>query len=127
MTVIGYTPGPTEVPATGDCAQVSGPQLSVAQVRAGKQRSGMEALQLITVICTGNADEFVTQAQFSVGGIVSTIVTVWVHWSWFPQSSIACQVRVMTSGQVPFVTVLMTVTITPLLGVPGGGEQLLVQ
>jgi len=29
----------------------------------------------------------------------------------------------MTWGQVPFVTVLTTVTTTPLLGVPGGGEQ----
>jgi hypothetical protein len=33
----------------------------------------------------------------------------------------------MTIGQVPLVTVLMTVTTTPLLGVPGGGEQLFVQ
>jgi hypothetical protein len=32
----------------------------------------------------------------------------------------------MTIGQVPLVTVLMTVTTTPLLGVPGGGEQLFV-
>jgi hypothetical protein len=32
----------------------------------------------------------------------------------------------MTLGQVPLVTVLMTVTTTPLLGVPGGGEHALV-
>jgi hypothetical protein len=33
----------------------------------------------------------------------------------------------MTLGQVPLVTVLMTVTTTPLLGVPGGGEHAFVQ
>ncbi len=33
----------------------------------------------------------------------------------------------MTCGQVPLVTVLTTVTTTPLLTVPGGGEQLFVQ
>jgi len=33
----------------------------------------------------------------------------------------------MIIGQEPFVTVLTTVTTTPLLGVPGGGEQLFVQ
>jgi hypothetical protein len=32
----------------------------------------------------------------------------------------------MTWGQLPLVTVLTTVTTTPLLGVPGGGEQLFV-
>jgi len=83
--------------------------------------------QACTVMITGKADELVTQLQFSTGGMVSTTVTVWLHWSWLVQSSIACQVRVMTMGQVPFVTVLTTVTTTPLLGVPGGGEQLFVQ
>jgi hypothetical protein len=33
----------------------------------------------------------------------------------------------MILGQVPLVIVLMIVTTTPLLGVPGGGAQLFVQ
>jgi hypothetical protein len=66
------------------------------------------------------------QLQSRKGGVVSTTVTVWLHCAMLPQSSTPFHVRVMTLGQVPLVTVLMTVTTTPLLGVPGGGEQLFV-
>jgi hypothetical protein len=76
---------------------------------------------------TGKAEELVTHVQLRTGGMVSTTVMVWLHWSWLPQSSTPCQVRVMIWGQVPLVTVPMTETTTPLLGVPGGGEQAFVQ
>jgi hypothetical protein len=69
----------------------------------------------------------VTHVQLSTGGVVSTTVTVWLHWETLPQSSTPCQDRVMICGQVPFVTVPVIVTTTPLLGVPGGGTQALVQ
>ena len=66
------------------------------------------------------------QLQLSTGGVVSTTVTVWLHLALLPQSSTACQVWVMTHGQEPFVTVLMTVTVTPPFGVPGWGQHALV-
>src|SRR4051812_5892301 len=52
------------------------------------------------------------QLQNRTGGVVSTTVTVWLHVAVWPQSSTALQVRVMTFGQVPLVTVLRTVTVT---------------
>jgi len=87
---------------------------------------GIIPTQPWTVIVTGKAELFVIQVQLSCGAIVSTTVTDWLHWATLPQSSTPFHVRVMIMGQVPFVTVLMTVSTTPLLGVPGGGEQLFV-
>jgi hypothetical protein len=84
------------VPADGDWAQLTTPQASEAQVIAGRQRLGMTPEQAWMVMVTGKADELVIQVQLSTGGMVSTTVTVWLHWSWLPQSSDACQVRVMT-------------------------------
>jgi hypothetical protein len=48
-------------------------------------------------------------AQVMTGGVVSTTVTAWLHDAVFEQQSVACHVRVMTSGQeVPFVIVPVT-------------------
>jgi hypothetical protein len=49
-------------------------------------------------------------AQVSVGGVVSTIVTVSVHVLVLPQQSLASQIRVMNCGQMPFVKVPSTKT-----------------
>src|SRR5580765_4679558 len=47
------------------------------------------------------------------GGVVSTIVTVWLQVLVLPQQSLASQVRVTTCGQIPvFVTVFSTTAIT---------------
>src|SRR6185295_4658404 len=105
VTVMGYTPGPTPVPAGGVWEQVSGPHRSKAQVRAAWHRSGMVLWHAVTVRTTGMAAELVMQAQLRTGGVVSTTVTVWLHVATFMQSSTACQVRVITCGQVPLVTV----------------------
>ena len=68
---------------------------------------------------------FWRQAQSATGAVVSTTVTFWLQKDELPQSSTASQVRVMTQGQVPLVTVLME-TATPLDGVPDAGMQALV-
>ena len=65
-------------------------------------------------------------AQVSIGGTVSAKVTDWLHILVFPHASVASQVRVMTCGQTPFVTVLRTVmlTLVPLqLSVAVGGSK----
>jgi hypothetical protein len=49
--------------------------------------------------------------QVKTGGVVSMLVTVWLHVLLLPQQSYATQVRVMICGQVPLVTVLNTFTI----------------
>jgi hypothetical protein len=51
-------------------------------------------------------------AQVSTGGVMSTIDTIWMQVLVLPQASIATQVRVMTRGQTPLVTVLSTVSVT---------------
>ncbi len=51
-------------------------------------------------------------AQVNTGGVLSTTVTPWLHVLLLPQMSTACHVRVMSCGQVPFVTVLRTLTLT---------------
>src|ERR1039457_4461429 len=52
------------------------------------------------------------QPQFTTGGLVSAMVTDWLQKLLFPHWSVSAQVRVMTLGQTPFVTVLAMVTIT---------------
>ncbi len=43
--------------------------------------------------------------QLIVGGVVSWIITVWLHAAWLPQElSIAVQLAVITCGQEPLVT-----------------------
>jgi len=51
-------------------------------------------------------------AQVSTGGVVSTTDTIWLQVLVLPQASVANQVRVMTRGQIPLVTVLSTVSVT---------------
>src|ERR1022692_1398276 len=51
--------------------------------------------------------------QSAAGGVVSTTVTVWLHDALLPQLSVACQVFVISLGQVPLVMVLTTVTVNP--------------
>jgi hypothetical protein len=53
-------------------------------------------------------------AQVMTGGTVSTMVTVWEQVVELVQQSVACQVRVMTTGQTEpmLVTVLRTVMVT---------------
>src|ERR1039457_6135519 len=48
------------------------------------------------------------------GGMVSTTVTVWLPVALLLQRSVACQVRVMSCGQRPLLTVLRTVIVTLL-------------
>src|SRR5438034_11171708 len=69
---------------------------------------------------------FCRQLQSRTGGLVSTTVTVWLHDATVPQSSLACQVRVITCGHEPLVTVVTPRKTTPLPGVPGCGQQALV-
>ena len=113
------------VPAGGDCVQVSGPQLSVAQNRATWQKSGITSEQFVTVSGIGGkaALPFVRQAQFNTGGVVSTTVTVWLHEARCMQLSCAVQVRVITCGQVPLVVVVTLMSVTPLPVVPACGQQ----
>ena len=88
----------------------------------------MVAVQLVRMSGRGGkAAELVRQAQSRTGGVVSTIVIFWLQVATCWQSSTACQVRVMMVGQTLLVTVLTTVSTTPLLGVPNGGAQALVQ
>src|SRR5271156_1346422 len=56
--------------------------------------------------------------QLMVGGVVSTTVTVWRQVLVSPQPSANSQVRVMTCGQTPLVTVPVTV-MSKLVLVPG--------
>ena len=51
-------------------------------------------------------------AQVRTGGRVSLTVTVWLHMFVLLQQSAATQVRVITGGQVPLVTVLTTESVT---------------
>jgi len=51
-------------------------------------------------------------AQVRTGGVVSTTVTVWLQVAVLLQASVAIQVRVMTCGHTPLVTVLRTVSVT---------------
>lgn len=48
-------------------------------------------------------------AHVMMGGVVSTTVTIWLHDALPEQPSVACQVRVITCGQTPFVIVPVTV------------------
>src|ERR1035437_7304068 len=57
-------------------------------------------------------DTVLSRAQVSPGGVVSTTVTIWRQVLVFPQASMTSQVRVMTCGQTPLVTVLATVITT---------------
>src|SRR4051794_25894949 len=51
-------------------------------------------------------------AQVRAGGVVSTIVTVWLQVLVWPQQSVACQVRVTAIEQpLPLVTVLTTLMV----------------
>src|SRR4051812_23265605 len=50
--------------------------------------------------------------QLMLGGLVSMSVTISVQNDEFEQQSVACQLRVMTWGQGPFVTALTSVTVT---------------
>src|SRR5262245_13206917 len=49
VTVMGWEPGKTSVPAGGDCAQDKGPQLSVAHADRSAHKSGMVLEQATTV------------------------------------------------------------------------------
>jgi hypothetical protein len=50
--------------------------------------------------------------QVMPGGVLSTIVTVCVQVLKLLQQSVACQIRVITHGQVPLVLVLLAVMVT---------------
>ena len=121
VTVMGCTPGNTMVPATGDCAQVSGPQRSVAHALRSRQKSGTTFEQPVTV--RGKSGLFCKHWQSSTGGVVSTTVTIWLHEARTPQPSRAVQVRVITCGQEPLVVVVTLISVTPLPVVPCGGQQ----
>src|SRR5438046_1623518 len=66
--------------------------------------------------------------QLMTGAVVSTTLTVWLHWALLPQGSVAAQVRVASKvlPQWPavLVTVLTTVIVAlPLLSVAVGGSK----
>src|SRR5438874_2619055 len=65
--------------------------------------------------------------QEMMGAVVSTMMTVWLHWAALPQASVAAQVRVALKAfpQATFVTVLTTDTFAaPLLSVADGGSKI---
>ncbi len=63
--------------------------------------------------------------QVKTGGVVSTTVTVWLQVAMLVHTSWICQVRVMTIGQIPLVTVSSTVRVTlvPLHAPKAVGES----
>ncbi|HMJ91294.1 MAG TPA: hypothetical protein VK530_15845 [Candidatus Acidoferrum sp.] len=50
-------------------------------------------------------------AQVIAGGVVSTTVTVWLHWEEFPQASVALHVRVAAKPQFRRLVVVLTIPI----------------
>ena len=65
-------------------------------------------------------------AQVIVGGVVSVIVTVWLHWALLPQASVAFQVRVALKvlPQPAFVIVLTTeIVFVPQVSVAVGASK----
>src|SRR4051812_21455611 len=92
VTVMRYEPGPTTVPAGGDCEQLSaatGVQSSLKQFLL--QKSGMIALhaRIGRVSCC-------RQAQSITGGVVSPRrITLKLHVAELPIASVAVQVTVL--------------------------------
>src|SRR6267154_2406472 len=76
---------------------VAVPLLSVAV-----GRSKVQALPNCTVL-------LVLLVQFMTGAVVSTTVTVWLHWALLPQASVACQVRVASKVLPQWPATLVTV------------------
>ena len=110
MVTVALGPG-TIVPGGGDCEYTksqTGVQLSVALT----EMAGMTIWQL-----EFNATITALLGQWIIGAVVSTTVTVWLQDLASPQASSISQVRVMTCGQIPLVTVFATV-ISTLLVVP---------
>src|SRR5260370_10551284 len=56
--------------------------------------------------------------QFITGAVVSTTVTVWLHWALLLQASIACQVRVASKVLPQWPAVLVTVLRIVMVAVP---------
>ena len=50
--------------------------------------------------------------QLITGGVVSTMVTVWLHEALLVQQSVTCQVRVIASAQGPAMLVVVPTTMT---------------
>src|SRR5260221_10463107 len=48
------------------------------------------------------------EGQLIVGGVLSITATLWLHVLVFPHGSVTTQVRVITLGQIPLVTVPST-------------------
>src|SRR5438094_5277520 len=71
---------------------------------------------------------FVLLAQSITGALVSTTVTVWLHWALLVQASVACQVRVGSEEQPPelaspYAVVCMLMVAVPLLSVAVGASK----
>src|SRR5450631_1695831 len=112
LTVMLWLPGPTTVPAAGDCVMVRAPQPPpVMQMElVSTERSGTMPTQALVV---SNAIALSCRhPQLTTGGLVDTTVTAWLQVPLFPHKSVSSQVRVITVGQAPLVTVLATVTVT---------------
>jgi hypothetical protein len=88
------------VPDGGDEVTVTLLQVSVAVT---DQVTMMLLVQVVTTMFVG---------QTMLGGLVSTTVTVWLQMETLLQTSIACHVRVINCGQLPFVIVPTTVMVT---------------
>src|ERR1041385_2587828 len=80
-------------------SKVTGPPASVAV--------GVPKVQAVP------ARTFRSAGATSVGGVVSTTVTVWLHWAALPQASAALQTRLMST--VPPAT-LFVVVLTMTMG-----------
>src|SRR5438445_5284 len=74
-------------------------------------RSKVQALPNCTVL-------LVLLVQFMTGAVVSTTVTVWLHWALLVQASVACQVRVASKVLPQWPAVLVTVLRMVIVAVP---------
>src|SRR5437879_3936915 len=93
--------------------------VSLLSVAVG--RSKVQALPNCTVL-------LVLLVQSMTGAVVSTTVTVWLHWAVLVQASVACQVRVASKVLPQWPAVLVTVlrmvmVAVPLLSVAVGGSK----
>src|SRR2546426_36256 len=99
-------------------------------------RMVMVAVSLLSVAVGGSKVQalpnctvlLVLLVQFMTGAVVSTTVTVWLHWAVLVQASVACQVRVASKVLPQWPAVLVTVlrmvrVAVPLLSVALGTSK----
>ena len=127
LTVMLWLPGPTTVPAAGDCVMVRVPQPPpVMQMElVSTERSGTTPTHALVV--NSGMSLSCRHAQFTESGELFVTDTVWLQRFVLAQRSVSAQVRVTDSGQTLFVRVLTTETVTlvPLhKSTPTGGSKM---